>query len=116
MDAKGNFLAGVYAEPVYKLLGKKGLGTSEFPNRAVHGPHRPRLPRGTPRLRQGRALSGGRHFRFLGFLPTLGFGLGRAAGASWSKRLATGTEKPGSTSPPSSVAPSPSSSTSSGDV
>lgn len=31
IDAKGNFLAGVHAEPVYKLLGKKGLGTSEFP-------------------------------------------------------------------------------------
>jgi hypothetical protein len=31
VDAKGSFLAGVGAEPVYKLLGKKGLGTSEFP-------------------------------------------------------------------------------------
>jgi hypothetical protein len=31
IDAKGMFLAGVHAEPVYKLLGKKGLGTSEFP-------------------------------------------------------------------------------------
>ena len=31
MDAKGSFLAGVGAEPVYRLLGKKGLGTSEFP-------------------------------------------------------------------------------------
>jgi len=30
-DAKGMFLAGVYAGPVYKLLGKKDLGTSEFP-------------------------------------------------------------------------------------
>ena len=28
---EGMFLAGVGAEPVYKLLGKKGLGTSEFP-------------------------------------------------------------------------------------
>ena len=31
VDAKGMFLAGVGAEPVYKLLGKKGLGTGEFP-------------------------------------------------------------------------------------
>lgn len=31
IDARGMFLAGVGAEPVYKLLGKKGLGTSEFP-------------------------------------------------------------------------------------
>jgi (4-O-methyl)-D-glucuronate---lignin esterase len=31
VDARGMFLAGVAAEPVYKLLGKKGLGTSEFP-------------------------------------------------------------------------------------
>src|SRR3989440_371565 len=31
VDAKGMFLAGVGAEPVYKLLGKKGLGTTEFP-------------------------------------------------------------------------------------
>ena len=31
MDAKGTFLAGVGAGPVYKLLGKKDLGTSEFP-------------------------------------------------------------------------------------
>ena len=31
IDARGMFLAGVAAEPVYKLLGKKGLGTSEFP-------------------------------------------------------------------------------------
>lgn len=31
VDAKGMFLAGVYAGPVYKLLGKKDLGTSEFP-------------------------------------------------------------------------------------
>lgn len=31
VDAKGMFLGGVHAEPVYKLLGKKGLGTSEFP-------------------------------------------------------------------------------------
>ncbi|MEI9921532.1 MAG: ThuA domain-containing protein [Bacteroidota bacterium] len=30
-DAKGMFLAGVYAGPVYKLLGKKDLGTTEFP-------------------------------------------------------------------------------------
>jgi hypothetical protein len=32
-DAKGMFLAGVYAGPVYKLLGKKDLGTTEFPPR-----------------------------------------------------------------------------------
>jgi hypothetical protein len=31
VDAKGMFLAGVGAGPVYKLLGKKGLGTSKFP-------------------------------------------------------------------------------------
>jgi len=31
IDAKGNFLAGVHAAPVYELLGKKGLGTTEFP-------------------------------------------------------------------------------------
>jgi hypothetical protein len=31
IDAKGNFLAGVGAGPVYELLGKKGLGTAEFP-------------------------------------------------------------------------------------
>ena len=31
VDAKGMFLAGVYAGPVYKFLGKKDLGTTEFP-------------------------------------------------------------------------------------
>lgn len=31
VDAKGMFLAGVGAGPVYKLLGKKDLGTAEFP-------------------------------------------------------------------------------------
>jgi len=31
VDAKGMFLAGVHAAPVYELLGKKGMGTSEFP-------------------------------------------------------------------------------------
>ena len=31
VDAKGMFLGGVYAGPVYKLLGKKDLGTMEFP-------------------------------------------------------------------------------------
>jgi hypothetical protein len=31
VDAKGMFLAAVDAGPVYKLLGKKGLGTSQFP-------------------------------------------------------------------------------------
>jgi len=31
IDAKGMFLAGAYAGPVYELLGKKGLGTMEFP-------------------------------------------------------------------------------------
>ncbi len=31
VDDKGMFLGGVYAEPVYKLLGKKGLGTTEMP-------------------------------------------------------------------------------------
>ncbi len=31
VDAKGTFLAGAAAGPVYKLLGKKDLGTTEFP-------------------------------------------------------------------------------------
>ncbi|MBN2350757.1 MAG: acetylxylan esterase [Bacteroidales bacterium] len=31
IDAKGMFLAGVHAGPVYKLLGKRGLGATEFP-------------------------------------------------------------------------------------
>jgi hypothetical protein len=31
VDAKGMFLGGVYAGPVYRLLGKKDLGTSEQP-------------------------------------------------------------------------------------
>lgn len=31
VDAKGMFLGGVYAGPVYKLLGKKDLGTTELP-------------------------------------------------------------------------------------
>jgi hypothetical protein len=31
IDAKGNFLGAVGAGPVYKLLGKKDLGTAEFP-------------------------------------------------------------------------------------
>ncbi len=31
VDAKGMFMAGVGAGPVYRLLGKKGLPTSEFP-------------------------------------------------------------------------------------
>lgn len=31
IDVRGNFLAGVHAGPVYKLLGKKDLGTSELP-------------------------------------------------------------------------------------
>ena len=31
VDAKGMFLGGVAAGPVYKLLGKKDLGTTEFP-------------------------------------------------------------------------------------
>jgi hypothetical protein len=31
VDAKGTFMAGVAADPVYRLLGKKGLGTTEFP-------------------------------------------------------------------------------------
>jgi predicted SnoaL-like aldol condensation-catalyzing enzyme len=31
VDAKGTFLAGVGASPVYALLGKKGLNTPEFP-------------------------------------------------------------------------------------
>jgi hypothetical protein len=31
VDAKGMFLAGVGAEPVYRLLGKKGMGTAEMP-------------------------------------------------------------------------------------
>ncbi len=31
IDAKGMFLAGVHAGPVYELIGKKGLNTKEFP-------------------------------------------------------------------------------------
>ena len=31
VDAKGMFLAAVGAGPVYRLLGKKDLGTAEFP-------------------------------------------------------------------------------------
>lgn len=31
VDGKGMFLAGAYAGPVYELLGKKGLGTTEYP-------------------------------------------------------------------------------------
>ena len=31
VDAKGMFLGGAYAAPVYELLGKKGYGTMEFP-------------------------------------------------------------------------------------
>ena len=31
VDARGMFLAGVGAEPVYRLLGKKGLGTADMP-------------------------------------------------------------------------------------
>ena len=31
VDAKGMFLAGVHAGPVYRLFGKKDLGTTEFP-------------------------------------------------------------------------------------
>lgn len=33
VDAKGTFLAGVGAGPVYRLLGRKDLGTTEFPTR-----------------------------------------------------------------------------------
>jgi hypothetical protein len=35
IDAKGNFLAGLEAGPVYKLLGKKDYGTKEFPDEKV---------------------------------------------------------------------------------
>lgn len=31
IDARGMFLAGVHAGPVYELLGKSGLGTTEYP-------------------------------------------------------------------------------------
>src|SRR5260370_22178321 len=31
VDQKGSFMAAVAAGPVYRLLGKKDLGTSEFP-------------------------------------------------------------------------------------
>ena len=31
VDAKGMFLGGAYAAPVYELLGKKGFGTKDFP-------------------------------------------------------------------------------------
>jgi len=35
VDPKGMFLAGVYASPVYELLGRKGLETKEFPAAGV---------------------------------------------------------------------------------
>ena len=35
IDAVGNFLGGVHAGPVYELLGKKGLGTSQMPAEQV---------------------------------------------------------------------------------
>ncbi len=35
IDAKGMFLGGVHAGPVYRLLGKKDLGTSVFPEETV---------------------------------------------------------------------------------
>ncbi|MGQ9621233.1 MAG: glucuronyl esterase domain-containing protein [Bacteroidales bacterium] len=35
VDAKGMFLAGVYAGSVYELLGRKGLGISDFPEVGV---------------------------------------------------------------------------------
>ncbi len=35
IDAKGNFLAGLEAGPVYKLLGKKDYGTKDFPDEKV---------------------------------------------------------------------------------
>ncbi|CCH02316.1 hypothetical protein FAES_4317 [Fibrella aestuarina BUZ 2] len=31
VDAKGMFLGGAYASPVYELLGKKGMGTMDYP-------------------------------------------------------------------------------------
>ena len=31
VDGKGMFLAGAYASPVYELLGRKGMGTTEYP-------------------------------------------------------------------------------------
>ena len=31
VDARGMFMAAAAAEPVYQLLGKKGMGTNEFP-------------------------------------------------------------------------------------
>lgn len=35
VDAKGMFLGGVHASPVYELLGKKGLGTDQFPEEKI---------------------------------------------------------------------------------
>jgi hypothetical protein len=35
IDARGMFLAGVQAGPVYELLGKKGLGTDRFPRQGT---------------------------------------------------------------------------------
>jgi hypothetical protein len=32
VDARGMFMAAVAAEPVYSLVGKKGMGTSTFPS------------------------------------------------------------------------------------
>src|SRR5690606_13885850 len=48
-DPKGEFLAAVHASPVYELLGRKGLGTTEMP-----GIHQPVGPTVGYHLRQGR--------------------------------------------------------------
>ena len=57
VDAKGMFLAGAGAGPVYRLLGKKDLGTTEFPadrdgadRRRRRVPPAQRRPHGRPEL------------------------------------------------------------------
>lgn len=36
VDAQGMFLGALYAEPVYRLLGEEGMGTSEYPGVGVY--------------------------------------------------------------------------------
>ena len=61
VDAKGTFLAGVGADPVYRLLGKQGLGTMQFPKieTGLDG-RRPHVP-AARRWAHGRAELAGVH-------------------------------------------------------